>query len=101
MHYLVTLIYFLAFILIVVNIWQILIKQEKVKTLPLLFFYEFAFIAITTRQYCLLFNCLDISFTYVMEVIQPLAKFCAGLFQAWMIFEITVQIRFLNNQQSY
>ena len=41
--------YCLLVILILRNIWMILIKQEKWKNRPLLFFYIWSFLAITFR----------------------------------------------------
>ena len=48
-YYISILIYVAAFFLTILNIWQILIKQEKWKTMPLLVFYIYSFMAISIR----------------------------------------------------
>ena len=55
-NYLVVGVYAFLILLALVNIWQILIKQKKYKTLPLLFFYIYSFVAITLRVICLIFT---------------------------------------------
>ena len=48
-HSMVSILYFVLLVLLFMNIWQILIKQGKWRTIPLLFFYIFAFLAIIIR----------------------------------------------------
>lgn len=94
-HYLVLLIFLLAFVLVIVNMWQILIKQAKWKTIPLLLFYVYAFICITLRVCCLVTYGLDRAYFFqnLMYAMQPVAKICVGLYQGWMILELAVRIR--------
>ena len=84
LHYFVTFVYLLLLILVVANIWKIIIKQERWKTLPLLCFYVFAFIAISARLYDLCFFCAKRgtahNFDNFLTLILPLAKIWAGLF---------------------
>ena len=48
-HYMLILLYFCLLCLIIYNVWCFLIRQKKYKTIPLLFFYIFAFFAVLLR----------------------------------------------------
>ena len=48
-HYILIGLYTFLLVLVIVNIWTILIKQRRYKTLPLLAFYIFAFSTISLR----------------------------------------------------
>ena len=48
-HYMLILLYFCLLCLIIYNVWCFLIGQKKYKTIPLLFFYIFAFFAVLLR----------------------------------------------------
>lgn len=92
-HYLLIIMYALLLCLCLTNIWRILIKQGKWKTLPLLAFYILSFIAIASREICNIWVCIYESWVFVLSYQQPVAKLMVGLVQAWMIFELTVRIR--------
>ena len=84
---------FLMF-LVIVNIWTILIKQRKYKTLPLLAFYIFAFFAISFR---LVYIFMDwTNFVVIFYFIQDsylCTKLGLGLIQSWMVLEIALRVR--------
>ena len=48
-EWLIVALYLSLFVLVIVNIWMILIKLQKWKSLALLFFYIWAFLCISTR----------------------------------------------------
>ena len=49
-HWLLIFFYAALTALVVSNIWQILVKQRRWKTVPLLFFYIFVFISVVLRE---------------------------------------------------
>ena len=55
-HYLLIALYFILLALVLVNIWQVIIKLRKYKYLPLLMFYIFAFMAIFFRLLVLIWE---------------------------------------------
>ena len=80
-------------ILICINTWMILYKLEKWKTVPLLFFYMWSFLAVTFRLIRTILG-LESSFWSIFGSFdQPVFKLCAGMMQAWIIFELTIRIR--------
>ena len=85
--------YTVNFILVLCNIHLIFIRQKKWSSLPLLFFYLMATIAITIRLLCCFIIFLGSNWILIVYALQPDAKLCVGLAQAWMIFELTVRIR--------
>ena len=92
-HLILTLLYAALFILVSVNIWIILVRQGKWRTLPLLLFYVMAFIAISTRLIACIWIYTEANWVFAVYFMQPLAKIAVGLTQAWMIFELKVRIR--------
>ena len=86
-------VYSFLIVLALVNIWQILIKQGKYKTLPLLFFYIYSIIAIALRLICLVWMFGRGVFENVLDDIYVGAKLCVGFVQAWIIFEIALRVR--------
>ena len=85
-----------------VNIWTILVRQGKWKTLPLLLFYTMALVAIAARTIVILFYWTLNPWITLLNNIQPVAKICVGLTQAWMIFELCVRIHksFVTNNRN-
>ena len=80
-------------ILVTVNIWRILIKQGKWRTIPLLFLYIFAFITVTFREINLIEIGADLGEgLLVVYYLQPVAKICVGAIQSWIIFELAIRI---------
>ena len=80
-------------ILITVNIWRIIIKQGKWRTIPLLFLYIFAFITATFREINLIDFGADLGEgLLVVFYLQPVAKICVGAIQSWIIFELAIRI---------
>ena len=80
-------------ILVTVNIWRILIKQGKWRTIPLLFLYIFAFITVTFREINLIVIGADLGEgLLVVYYLQPVAKICVGAIQSWIIFELAFRI---------
>ena len=80
-------------ILMCINIWMILYKLEKWKTVPLLFFYMWSFLAVTFRLIRTLIGFQDSYWGYILGLDQPVLKQCAGMMQAWIIFELAIRIR--------
>ena len=80
-HYLLIALYASANILMYINIWNILFKQKRYKTLPLLFFYIFTFIALTLRLVWSVFYFAWIRHpkVYLIVEIATVAKLCVGL----------------------
>ena len=58
-HVIDTIIYLALWILAVINIWLILIKQGKWRTMPLLTFYIYSFLVITMRIFLLIVSGKD------------------------------------------
>ena len=100
-HYLLIGLNFFLFFLVLLNIWQILIKQRRYKTLPLLFFYIFAFIAIACRLVYHIFSWSEILVFVYVDFVYIAAKLCVGLLQTWMIFDIAMRIRQMISTQKY
>ena len=97
MQYIVILLYSFLLILCLVNVWKILIRQGKWRTLPLLFFYIMSVIAISFRIVASIYY-FDRSenWHFLFITLQPIAKGCVGLMQCWMIFELTLIMRSIN-----
>ena len=94
-HYLLIGLNIFLLFLVTLNFWQILVRQKKYKTLPLLFFYIFALIAIVLR---LVYSVFTWSQNYIylsVDYVYIAAKLCVGLLQTWMIFEIAIRIKHL------
>ena len=79
-QYFLIALYFLLTVILIVNTWQILIKQKKYKTLPLLNFYLFAWVGIPLR---LINTCWfwgdNIRLKYNLPYIQIFSKLCLGV----------------------
>ena len=71
--------YFVLLILVLANIWVILIRQGKYKTLPLLAFYVFGSMAIFLRLVFLECAFTDSSIFLIIAEIQSCSKLCTGL----------------------
>ena len=92
-NYLLIGVYAFIILLALTNIWKILIRQKKYKTLPLSFFYLFTFIAVTLRIICVIWMFQQPGWYNLLIYVYIGAKLCVGLVQAWMILEITLRIR--------
>ena len=92
-HLILTILYTANFILLLFNIYLIFFHQKKWHSLPLFFFYLMAFIAISIRLVCCFILFMNEKWIFIVYALQPAAKLCVGLAQAWMIFELTVRIR--------
>ena len=86
--------YTFLLVLVIVNIWTILIKQKRCKTLPLVAFYIFAFLAIAFR---LIYILIDWTFVRVpvrlINNFYLITKLSVGLIQSWIILEIALRVR--------
>ena len=82
------------FALLLMNIWRILLKHAKYKTVPLLFFYIFAFLAISLRIVNQVTTFRDDPIFWLLSDVFIVTKLCVGLTQAWMIFEIALRIKY-------
>ena len=93
-HYMLIGLYTLLFALVIVNIWTILVKQRRYKTLPLFAFYIFTFFAITLRLIYLImaFSPHNLALQGINDLFLT-SKLCVGLIQSWMIFEIALRVR--------
>ena len=81
------------------NVWQILIKQERWKTPPLLLFYIFALIVVITRivdselplvedePHSLFVLAIFICYS------SPIAKLVVGAIQLWMVIELAIGLK--------
>ena len=58
-HYILIGLYAFLFALVNINVWQIIIRQKRYKTWPLLTFYFFAYMAICFRLIVLIFFFVD------------------------------------------
>ena len=86
--------YATSLILVVANIWTILIKQRRYKTLLLLAFYIFAFFSIACRLIYILIDWTDYyTFDYYINDFFIASKLSVGLVQSWMIFEVALRER--------
>ena len=93
-HVIDTIIYLALWILAVINIWLILIKQGKWRTMPLLTFYIYSFLVITMRIFLLIVSGKDFyEFGFIITYQQPVAKIVVGVIQSWIIFELALRIR--------
>ena len=99
---LVILEYTALLVLTCVNVWCILLKQQKWRNLPLTLFYSFTFIAVVTRLFLSIGNTawFDEDFYKVIVVAQPLAKLMVGLIQSYIIFELGIRIRSSRDRES-
>lgn len=83
-------------VLVLINIWKILIKLGKWRTLPLLFFYIFALFSIVLRLCAQFWQYTFTQFSLTCSVVQPGAQACVGIVQTWMIFELSMRFRSVN-----
>ena len=79
-HYLLIGLYSLAMVLVIYNSWKILFRQERYKTLPLLFFYIFSFFSIALRWVYIIISFVDNEFvvTFIMDMYLTV-KIASGL----------------------
>ena len=84
---------FLLLALAIYNSWQILYKQRRYKTLPLLFFYIYALITLVLRLIYSIFGWSALTGFQSVNNIYIVAWLCVGLMQTWVIFEIALRIR--------
>ena len=75
------------------NIWKVIIKQKKYKTLPLLNFYIFAFLTVSLRLIYIIWCWTRSRFIYNINFNQVIAKLCIGVVQDWISFELTIRVR--------
>ena len=93
-HYLLLGLYAFLMSMVLVNIWTILIKQRRYKTVPLCAFYIFAFIAIGCRFiYTIISWIPGWSPKHYTNDIQLVTKLGVGLIQSWIVFEIALRVR--------
>ena len=93
-HYILIGLYTFLFVLAILNIWKILIKQRRYKTLPLLAFYVFTFCAVALRLlYIIMLWSKYTALGYYTNDYVLKTKLCVGLIQSWMIFEIALRER--------
>ena len=86
--------YVFLMVLCILNIWKILIKQRRYKTLPLLTFYIFAFFSIAFRlTYILIDWTCAVVIIIIVNDCYLITKLSVGLIQSWMIFEIALRVR--------
>ena len=98
-HYLLIGLYTFLLILVVANIWRILIKQGRYKTLPLLAFYIFSFLAIALRLIYIISAFTYKPFIYFMNDCYLTCKLSVGLVQCWMILEIALRVSQVDKQE--
>ena len=75
------------------NTWQILVRQQRYKTLPLLFFYIYALIALGLRLIYSIWGWSVREGFQSVNNIYIVAKLCVRLMQTWMILEIALRVR--------
>ena len=92
-HYLLIGLYAFLLVLVVLNIWIILIRQRRYKTLPLLAFYVYSFFAILFRLIYIIFEFSTYPLIYYLNDQYLIAKLNVGLMQCWMILEIALRVR--------
>ena len=92
-HYILIGLYIFLLGLAIFNIWTILIKQRRYKTWPLLFFYIFAYIAISFRLIWLFIEYIESSVVFYITDCYLTSKLSVGLIQCWMILEIALRVR--------
>ena len=68
-HYILIGLYTFLLVLGLLNFWNVIIKQKKYKSLPLLAFYIFAFIAISLRLIILIWYYLPLTVIAVISTI--------------------------------
>ena len=78
-QWIIAVLYFVLFCLILVNIRMILIKLQKWKTLAMLFFYIWSFLAILTRLILNVYGDYQDDRFVLLGFCQIVAKLCAGL----------------------
>lgn len=92
--WIVTLVYLALCILVVINIYSILYRLGKWRTLPLLLYYTTAFFSIYMRETINIFYAgLSHSWFNLFVLIQPLFKIGCAVMQSWTIFEISLLLR--------
>ena len=77
-------------VLCLVNIYTILYRQGRWRTMPLLFFYIYALIAAIFKNVVNLFYFTFATWEQVLYVLEPIAKFNVGAVQIWIIIVLTV-----------
>ena len=93
-------VYIALTVLVTINIYKFIIKDQKWKIIPLLFFYILAFLAITCRAITEVFYLkMYLSYelwTTILDQVNDISKFSVGLIQAWTMLELTIRMRKLN-----
>ena len=75
------------------NVWVILVKQGEYKNLPILMFYLFSLLAITLRLIEIIWYWTPHAFVNNITFVQQFAKFCVGIVQDWITFELAILMR--------
>ena len=79
-HYILIVLYTFLLVLTIVNIWKILIRQRRYKTLPLLAFYFFTLLTISFRLiYIVMEWSMQIIFTMYINDCYLVTKLSVGL----------------------
>ena len=93
-HYILLGLYLFGIVLVTLNAWNILIKQGRYRTLPLLAFYIFAFLSLAIRTvYLILVLIDDVNLTESLINFYVATKLSVGIIQSQMILEIALRIR--------
>ena len=102
MQYLLVALYTSLNIIMALNVCQILFKQKRYRTLPLLFFYIFASFALSLRLVAIIGFYSTVpkhpAFFQILEI-ATLAKLFVGLVTSWMVIKIALRIRQRNGDK--
>ena len=98
-HCLLCLLYIAVVVLHLVNCYQIVYRQGRWRTLPILVFYVLAWFSIMSRFFLNVFAAYQFDRTqhlwvFRISIWQPFAKISVGLVQAWMMFELAIRIKY-------
>ena len=89
LYYIKMIIYIALLVLCLVNIYAILYRQGRWRTMPLLFFYIYALIAAIFKNVVNVFYFTFANWSEVLYVLEPIAKFNVGAVQIWIIIVLT------------
>ena len=81
-------------VLMLRNIWVVIVKQKEYKNAPIMMFYTFAFIAVTTRPVQLIFQFTNDPIMLNIDLLSQVAKLCIGAVQDWITIELAIRIHY-------
>ena len=100
-HWIYLILFMSILVILIRNVWCILIRQSKWRSIPLLYFYIMSFITVVARIIaCICAPDLNSEFQIIDSFTASFAKMCSGMSQCWITLTIALRLRLLNKYES-